>query len=355
MKRIFLPITLLVMAFLTACNTTQKLYEAQEYDQVILKAGPKACAGRASLEEIDLLGSAYHQANQADHERILSLKATGQPDVLPEIYERYRSMEGRQEALSCLPRDIKKRIRFIDLGLKDELQGAQNKAEGYLVARINQLMASNNATDIQQAKKLIEQLIRVNPENPQIDQYQLMALIRQAAELRTEFVYENRRRALPAGFEETVMRFDEETLAKFPLGVSNTLTNATMYVEVIDFAVSPNKDETVTFKESKEGLTASVTDHVLSKTATVKARVSFLYKDTESATPNAWNAIVLPDFETSSTFRYAYSTVEGNRDACSEQTLENLKKQAIPFPTDDSMLLDAAKEMNGLIAKTLMK
>ena len=355
MKRILLPIILSAMAIFTACNTTRQLYEAQEYDQVIMKAGPKACAGRASLEEIELLAASYHQANQADHERIQSLKATGQPSVWPEIYERYTSMEGRQELLAPLPREVKKRIGYTDLGLEDELQGAQNKAEAYLVAKIHLLLTSTSPTDIQEAKKLTEQLQRVNPNNPHIQQFQLMAMMRQAPQLKTEFVYDNHRHPLPEGVEVAIMRFDEATLSKFPLGVSNTVSHATMYVEVLDFIVSPNKEETASFKESKGNVTATVTDHVLSKTATIKAKLTFIYKDSESATPNAWNAIVLPDYEATSKFNYSFSTVEGSRDACSEQTLERLKKQPIPFPTDESLLIDAGREMNGMIGETLSK
>ena len=81
--------------------------------------------------------------------------------------------------------------------------------------------------------------------------------------------------------------------------------------------------------------------------------MTFLFKDRESITGSEWNVVKLEDFVTSSNFNYTYTTVEGSQEACSEQTLENLKHQIIPFPTDESLLLDAAKELNDLIAKTL--
>lgn len=354
MKKIVLPIILLLSLF-TSCNTTRKLYESQKYDQVIMTAGPRAVAGRASIEEMELLAAAYHQANQADHEKILALKATGQPDVWPEVFERYTSMKGRQDILARLPKEDRKRLNIATLDIDDELKGAHNKAEAFLIAKTQQLLSTQNPADIDQAKKLTHQLMRVSPNHPQIGTFQLMAMLRQAPQLSTEFEYNDRRHPLPPQFEETVITFDEEELSKFPLGITNTVHPASMVIEVVDVNVSPNRDDAVSFKESKGGATATVTDHTLNKTATVKAKVTFYFKDPESVTGTDWNVLVFPEYEASSKFNYSYSTLEGDRNACSDQTLERLKQPAIPFPTDESLLLDAAKELNDMIAKTLMK
>ena len=89
MKYFRLIPALLLVALLASCNTTKKLYEAQEYDQVIQRLASDATRGRANDKELNMLAASYHQANQADHERIQALKSTGQPDVWPEIYQRY--------------------------------------------------------------------------------------------------------------------------------------------------------------------------------------------------------------------------------------------------------------------------
>ena len=56
MKHYLLPIALLACVLATSCNTNKRLFET---------------------------GMAYHQANPADHERIMELKNTGSPDVWP--------------------------------------------------------------------------------------------------------------------------------------------------------------------------------------------------------------------------------------------------------------------------------
>ena len=112
MKYLRLIPVLLLGAMLTACNTTKKLYEAQEYDQVIQRLAPDICHGDRDAKHINMVAASYHKANQADHERIQALKASGQPDVWPEIYQRYCSMKGRNEALKCFPTKVKKGMNY---------------------------------------------------------------------------------------------------------------------------------------------------------------------------------------------------------------------------------------------------
>lgn len=355
MKHFILPSALLVCLLLSACNTTKKLYEAKEYDQVILKTAPKICSGRIDPDEVFWVANSYHEANQADHERIQQLKASGQPEVWPEIYERYTSMKGRENALACFPKELKKEIHYQPLNLDEELTASKNKAEAYLSAKIKQLLETGEASNIKEAKKLIRSLIRVNPGSPLIGEYQLMAMLRQTAQLQTEFEYNDRRRPLPEGIDEAIMHFDEAELARLPIAKDNTVKIAKMVVELTDFLVTPNRDETATFKESNGELTATVTDHVLSKNAFMKADLHFFYKDPESVTDSEWNIFTIRDVEATSIFQYSFTTIEGPREACSSQTLERLAQQPLPFPTDVSMLRDAALKLNDLIAERLSK
>ena len=151
------------------------------------------------------------------------------------------------------------------------------------------------------------------------------------------------------------MHFDEAEIARFPIAKDGLLKTATMIVELTDFIVTPDRDETATFKESNGDLTAMVTDHNLSKSATVKANVHFIYNDPESITGSDWNVFTLKDLEASSKFNYTFTTIEGKAEACSAQTLERLAQQPLPFPTDVSLLKDAALKLNDLIADQLAK
>lgn len=273
MKHYLLPIALLACVLATSCNTNKRLYET---------------------------GMAYHQANQADHERIMELKNTGSPDVWPEIFERYCSIKGRSDEMAQFPAEVRRSLNYRPLDLDDEITAARNKAEAYLAAKANQVLSSSSP-NLDEADRLIRHLERVNCDNTQINDLKLKSLARHYGDI-----------------------------------------SRLMHIEVFDRQVGPNRDETVSFKESQNGLTATVTDHQLSKTATIKGKVNFI-------DPRSRRMLLSMPYEVSSKFEQSYTTVEGPQSACSAQTLERLKQKPVPFPTDESLLNDAKNQLVDLI------
>ena len=273
MKHYIVPIALLACLLATSCNTNKRLYRT---------------------------GVAYHQANQADHERIQELKATGKPEIWPEVFERYCSIKGRSDEMARFPEEVKRSLRYVPLDLDEELTQSRNKAEAYLMAKISQTL-DGTPPDLDLADHLIKSLERVNCDNTQLNDYKLKSLAKRYGDL-----------------------------------------SRLMHVEVFQQQVTPNRDETVTFKETANGLTATVTDHNLSKSATIKGKVVFI-------DPRSKRLLFSYPYEVSSNFSHAYTTVEGSREACSEQTIERLKQQPVPFPTDESLVKDAKRQVIDII------
>ena len=269
MKRSILLITLLACIIATSCNTNKRLFET---------------------------GMAYHQANQADHERIQALKATGSPDIWFEVFERYCSIKGRSDEMSHFPTEVKRQINYRPINVDDELNGARNKAEAYLTAKINMALNSESP-DLDYVDKLIKDLERVNCDNSRLTDFKLKSMAKRFGGL-----------------------------------------DRIMHIEVFQQQVGPNRDESVSFKETNGNLTATVTDHKLSKSATIKGKANFI-------DPRSKRMMLSIPYEMTSNFEYNYSTVEGPQEACSEQTIESLKKKPIPFPTDESLLQDARQKV----------
>lgn len=246
-------------------------------------------------------GMAYHQANQIDHERIMELKNSGSPDVWPEIFERYCSIKGRSDEMAHFPAEVRRSLHYTPLDLDKEITTAQNKAEAYLMAKAHQELSQTNP-DLDEADRLIKHLERVNCNNTQIDDLKLKSLARRYGDI-----------------------------------------SRLMHIEVFERQVGPNRDDAVSFKETQGGATATVTDHQLSKTATIKGRVNFI-------DPKHRKRILLSiPYEVSSKFEQSFTTVEGPQSACSAQTLERLKQKPVPFPTDESLLNDARNQLVDLI------
>ena len=344
MKYLRLIPVLLLGAMLTACNTTKRLYEAQEYDQVIQRVAPEICAGDLNANRINMVAASYHKANQADHERIQALKATGQPDVWPVIYQRYCSMKGRNDALACFPTQVKNGMNYVKLDLDEDMTNARNKAEAYLVAKANQLLNTGTKADAEMAGKYIEQLKNTNQKNSQLLNLQL----RQAMYLvdKVEFGVASDY-DLPNGFVETLFDFSADEL---PSGITQIYVsrNPSFACVVVDkLTVSPVRLDEVTFKESNGGKNVEVTDHTQNKIATISGTIEYF-------PTRAYRYYSVP-FEVKSTFKNDYTTIKGDREACSAETLSRLNTQPVPVPTDESLLIDAAKKLNDLIATELKK
>ena len=344
MKYLRLISALLLGTMFTACNTPQQLYEAQEYDQVIQQLAPKICAGDMNAKRINLVAASYHKANQADHERIQALKATGQPEVWPEIYQRYCSMKGRNEALKCFPRKVKRGMNYVKLDIDDDMMAARNKAESFLVARIKQLLGTGTKADAEIADKYIEQLKNTNQENPQLLNLQLKQAMYVADKVELGVVSDY---DLPEGFVEALFDF---SINELPTGIAQIYVSKNpsfAYVVVDKLSVTPVRLDEVTFKESNGNKMVEVTDYTQKKTATVSGTIEYF--------PKCECRFYSVPFEVTSAFKNDYTTIKGDREACSAETLSRLNSKPVPVPTDESLLVDAAKKLNDLIAAELRK
>ena len=353
MKYIRFTPAFLLGAMLMACNTPKKLYEAREYDQVIQRFAPDICGGDMNAKRINYVAASYHKANQADHERIQALKATGQPDVWPEIYQRYCSMKGRNDALKCFPSKVKKGMNYVKLDLDDDIMAARNKAENFLVAKIEQLFGTGTKEDGQTALKYIIQLAKTNENNPNISRYLLRSNL-----CMSEKVYigcnSEKSISLTPEFKEMVLAFDEGELPKYTDFETQWDRNASyvcsVYASVGEIEISPVRLDEVTFKETNGSKTVEVTDYSQKKSVKVSGFINvWSYGDRKD------KPLLSIPFEVTSTFKNDYTTIKGDREACSAETLSRLNTNPVPVPTDESLLLDAAKQLNDLIARELKK
>ena len=351
MKYLRLIPALLLGVMLTACNTTKKLYEAQEYDQVIQRLAPDICDGDMNASRINMVAASYHKANQADHERILALKASGQPDVWPEIYQRYCSMKGRNDALKCFPTKVKNGMNYVKLDFDEDMTVARNHAEAFLVAKANQLLNTGTPADALEADNYIEQLWHTNKDNSSLPELQKKSLLRQAEHVLVS-VDNDDERPLLRDFVDVVLHFDAGEVPANVVPATRHIRlrsdDAEVRAVINDIQVTPDRLDEVTFKETYDGKTVEVTDHSQNKTVTVSGALK--YYDA-----SGYRSLVSIPFEVKSTFKNDYTTIKGDREACSAETLSRLKSHPVPVPTDESMLIDAAKRLNDLIASELKK
>ena len=240
-------------------------------------------------------------------------------------------------------------MNYVPLDLDDDMTVARNHAEAYLVAKVNQLLNSGSKADAEEADKYIMQLQRTNAENSNLPLLKKKSLLC-AADRVFVAIDNDDERPLGGGFANAVLSFDE---GEVPANVMTAIRrmrdkDAEVMVAISDVQVTPNRLDEVTFKETNGGKTVEVTDHSQNKTVTVSGALK--YYDA-----HGYRALAVVPFEVKSTFKNDYTTIKGDREACSEETLSRLDSKPVPVPTDESMLIDVAKKLNDLIATELKK
>jgi hypothetical protein len=206
------------------------------------------------------------------------------------------------------------------------------------------LLNAGTKADAEMAGKYIEQLKNTNQENSQLLNLQLKQAMYLADKVEFGVVSDY---DLPDGFVETLFDFSADELPSNITQIYVSKNPSFACVVVDKLSVSPVRLDEVTFKEANGGKNVEVTDHTQNKIATISGTIEYF-------PTRAYRYYSVP-FEVKSTFKNDYTTIKGDRDACSVETLSRLDRHPVPVPTDESLLLDAAKKLNDLFAAELRK
>lgn len=333
----------LILTFVS-CKSSQKLYESQSYDELIDKYVVKAKKGKINAEELDLLTKSYHEANESDHNKIIDLKKSGQPEIWISVYHTMCDMKERQNKIVTLSDGLKDAMNFRMLDLDDEIDAAKTKAELYICAKVNLLLKNPDEKALDEAKYYVNQLCAINPHNRNIDEYRLKLIVLPSERILLRVAAPNGME-LPEDFAKLVLDFDDKEIYGVPFDIVENKDmhyGLMMRIMLEEVLISPERTDAVTFEEKNAQYTAKVTDKTMSKSATVKGVIEFVNmknKDILLSTP----------FNVASNFVYKYAEIEGDRQACSEQTLELSDKEVIDFPTDAALVRDVARKLNYIL------
>lgn len=340
LKIIFISLAI----FLVSCKTSQETLVSKNYDETICKLSSKAQKRKLNDKQLNLLTDSYHQANEDDHQRIISLKKSGQPDIWIEIYQRLNNIKDRQDKIEILSEDIKKQINFKSLNLNNEISKSKEKAELYICAKVNSLLKSKDNHSINEAQSLVNQLYQINPNNKNIEDLRIQLAILPAERIffRVATPIELH---LPKDLAQNILDFDDNTIYGVPFDIvynKNIKYDIMIRIMIDEKNISPEKIDAVTFEEKNNNFKAIVTDKTMSKSATIKGKIQIVDVKNDEI-------LISTPYDVSSTFHYHYAEVQGDKDACSEYTLQLLNNKVIDFPSDNSLLTAASKELNNII------
>lgn len=336
LKSIILCLTILICynAYSQEANTA-------ELDKTIDKLIPKAKKNKLNEKQTISLMQSYHQANEQDFKRIMELKASGLPDIWIEIYHKSVSIDERQKKVDVLPDKVKSAINFKSLNLDNEIANAREKAELYIYAKANLLYKDINEENLREATKLIKQLHKINPQSKNIDELMLKSVILPSKQIvfRVATPIEM---YFPQDYAKIILDFDNNTVYCKPFdAVPDKDKDYDLMIRIMidETIISPERIESVTFEEKKDNAQAIVTDKTMIKSATLKGKIQIIDVENDEVLINT-------PYNISSTFHHQYAEASGNTSACSEYSLELLKRKHIDFPLDNSLIEAAARELN---------
>lgn len=337
-------IILSLLVTVVTCLNAQNIQSTQELDKTIDKLIPKAKKNKLSDKQLALFTKSYHEANEIDHKRIMKLKESGQPEIWIEIYYRLTSIDKRQNKILTLPDNIKSAMNFKQLNLNNEINNSRQKAEVYIYAKANHLLKDINEENLKEANMLVNQLRKINPKNENIEELMIKLAVMPNERILLSVDY-NKEILLPEDLKQLILDFDKSTIYGVPFDVvANENTDYDMIIRITIDAkfFSPEYSEIVTHEEKKDNLVAKVSHHNVSKSAIFLGKIEYI--DVKNK-----QILINTPFDVSSYFKQNYIEVEGDKEACSEETLQLLSDEVVDFPSDSALLKGTARELNNIL------
>lgn len=141
MKKLSL-LSILVIALLSGCVSSQKALNRGTFDLAVAKSIRKLQSNPANSKQVIVLEKAFAKAQQADFDRIAFLQKEGSPDKWDDIYSVYDKIKSRQTKVKSLPvlhvrgkdKKIIRQASFNFINVDEELLAAKQKAAQYFYA-----------------------------------------------------------------------------------------------------------------------------------------------------------------------------------------------------------------------------
>ena len=387
MKKIFTYICILIFAVqLGACTSTQKLINQGRNEEALIRLKRQLANNKHKEKNVALLESAFTKANAKDLQTIERYKAEGRPDSWDNIHGVYKRIDARQKMIEpLLPLYIKSQNRKLDLPFvkidEDLIKSKQNAAEYYYV-HAQQLLKSGTKND---ARTALDELNRIAQYYPNYKDTE--TLKRQAKDAGTTYIlysFRNDYRGMtPAIFQQEFMKMDAGALSTFWHTIHTLKQSQIRYDDEIvyklkDILVTPEQYSERQYEDTKEiqdGYTNKldakgniVKDSLgnaikVPKYKIIKALVKEVHQFKKATLVgeilyynNASGQILKSEpLGAESIFENYAATFIGDKNALSEESKRKIGNHPQPFPSNESMILQANETMKPLIQKNIQQ
>lgn len=384
--------TLMMMALLlVSCNSvkrSQKFLSSGNYEQAIYLSVKKLQKGKSSPKNdahIQMLQEAYERVVEDDKRRISFLEKEDKSSNSKEIYFRYLDLDERQNLIRpLLPirTSFGKEVRF----KLEDYQGALIRSKAAYVTHLyeeaDDYLNRNTTLDARTAYNIYCEIDLLQPNYRDVNQQKNNSKL-----LGTDYVHvtlnNDSFQIIPARLERELLDFNTYNLDDFWTEYHNRKENGVNYnfgiqLNFKEIGVSPERINETEFRREKRikdgweykldrnGNVAKDSlgnDIKIDKYITVKARVMY--------TTQTKNVIVGGDvyyrnleqnrdmdrhpLASEFIFENEFAKFRGDERALTNDDLEYLNYDFIPFPSNEQMVLDAGEDIKARLADILKR
>ena len=378
MQRLLL--SLVLMAFLTACSAkkeVEKAVNSGNYDLAITNALKRLRTNKDTKRKRDyvlMLQDAFYKVAERDLNAIDHLKKDNNPEALRDIYEIYLDLNARQEAIKpILPLTINgKNIPFNFTNYSNEILDSKEKVSDYTYEKGIELLESDDKRVIREAYSTLDYLERINPNYENTRE-----LLDEAHQRGTDYVLvsinNETEQIIPVRLENDLLNFDTYGLNNFwSVYHSNTNNDVNydyaMHLNLKRINVSPERikeRQLIREKDVADGWTykldaaGNVAKDSLGKDIKVdkiiRVKCRFLeIKQVKSSQVIADVAYVdldsnqlLDSFPIDSEFVFEniFATIRGDKRALNKKERRLLNNRRVPFPSNEQMVYDTGEDL----------
>lgn len=387
MKRILYTLTTIIL--LSSCQSINKAVERGDYEKAIQIAKKQIQGDKnKSTKKIKLLEEAYAKALKRDLDKVKFLTDENRPENHDRIFDIYTDVKYRQEALLPLLPLVGKdgyRAEFKFIKIDGLIKETSERAAAYHYELANKYLAKAEKGDKWAARKAYTQLDQVNRHFRHYND--LESLKEKALFLGTTRIMvrsENRSLvAMPVGFQEALLALNVRSLNDqwteyFTVEPSYAEIDMVAEMEITNFQVSPEREFVKEYRDSKEieegweyfydsnGNVAKDTlgndikkpklvwihADVIEINRTKAANVGGVIKFYDARTTELVNS---KNFNVTSEFSDFACSYRGDKRALTSHTRGRLNNHPAPFPTDESIALQAANKLKGIMMNEIKR
>lgn len=373
-----LIVIVIIALFTVGCNSAkriEKTLNSGNYNAAISDALNKLKSNKDKKPEIaQLLKAAYDKANSRDLNSIELLKAENIPANSLRIFETYKALNARQEAVrAVLPLYVNgNEIRFNSRNYTNDLVSSKTEASAFLYDQAKSFLNSPNKLDARTAYEDFEFIESINPNYKDV-----RVLMTQAYNKGTDYVIvaiqNQTNQIIPRRLEDYLLDFNTYGLDKFWTVFHSTAEQKINYdyamqLKLARINISPEqvsekeilREQRIVdgwkYKLDRNGNVMKDSlgnDIKVDNLIDVRARL-FHYRQfkatqviAEVVFKNLKNNQVLDNFPIDSQFVFEniFATYRGDERALLKEDLVLLHNSQVPFPPNEQMIFDSGEDL----------